>query len=106
MFTPETYWYPRPGTSYSSESPDWQQAYFSHFRLKVTTLDNLKALSQGTMEGEEQLWEVKRTAHPDEADEDRDTRDTSDAREIKGDRDTSDTRGPSDVSDTRGARML
>jgi ABC-type transport system involved in multi-copper enzyme maturation permease subunit len=104
LFTPETYWYPRPGTSYSSESPDWQQAYFSHFRLKVTTLDNLKALSQGTMEGEEQLWEVKRTAHPDEADEDRDTRDTSDAREIKGDRDTSDTRGPSDVSDTRGAR--
>ncbi len=54
LFTPETYWYPRPGTSYSSDSPDWQQAYFSYFRLKVTTLDNLKALSQGTMEGEEQ----------------------------------------------------
>ncbi len=54
LFTPETYWYPRPGTSYSSESPDWQQAYFSHFRLKVTTRDRLKALSQGTMEGEGQ----------------------------------------------------
>lgn len=49
LFTPETYWYPRPGTSYSSENPDWQQAYFSHFRLKVKTIDNLKALSQGTM---------------------------------------------------------
>ncbi len=55
LFTPETYWYPRPGTSYSSDSPDWQQAYFSHFRLKVTTRDHLKALSQGTMEGE--AWE-------------------------------------------------
>lgn len=57
LFTPETYWYPRPGTSYSSENPDWQQAYFSHFRLKVTTINNLKALSQGTMK-----WPiVKRT---------------------------------------------
>ena len=49
LFTPETYWYPRPGTSYSNENPDWQQAYFSHFRLKVTTINNLKALSQGIM---------------------------------------------------------
>jgi hypothetical protein len=49
LFTPETYWYPRPGTSYSSDSPDWQQAYFSNFRLTVKTLNGLKALSQGTM---------------------------------------------------------
>ena len=49
LFTPETYWYPRPGTSYSSESPDWQQAYFSNFRLTVKTIDGLQALSQGTM---------------------------------------------------------
>lgn len=49
LFTPETYWYPRPGTSFSSENPDWQQAYFSHFRLKVKTINDLKALSQGTM---------------------------------------------------------
>lgn len=49
LFTPETYWYPRPGTSYSSENPDWQQAYFSHFRLKVKTINGLKALSQGSM---------------------------------------------------------
>ncbi|MDR0575944.1 MAG: xanthan lyase [Tannerella sp.] len=48
LFTPETYWYPRPGTSYSSDSPDWQQAYFSHFRLTVKTINGLKALSQGT----------------------------------------------------------
>jgi ABC-type transport system involved in multi-copper enzyme maturation permease subunit len=62
LFTPETYWYPRPGTSYSSENPDWQQAYFSHFRLKVKTINNLKALSQGTMK-----WPVARriTVEPD-----------------------------------------
>src|SRR5690554_6583733 len=62
LFTPETYWYPRPGTSYSSENPDWQQAYFSHFRLKVTTINNLKALSQGTMK-----WPiVSRGTRPEE----------------------------------------
>jgi ABC-type transport system involved in multi-copper enzyme maturation permease subunit len=63
LFTPETYWYPRPGTSYSSENPDWQQAYFSHFRLKVKTINNLKALSQGTMK-----WPVVKriTVDPDE----------------------------------------
>jgi hypothetical protein len=49
LFTPETYWYPRPGTAYSSESPDWQQAYFSNFRLTVKTINGLRALSQGTM---------------------------------------------------------
>ncbi|MDR0395111.1 MAG: xanthan lyase [Tannerella sp.] len=49
LFTPETYWYPRPGTSYSSESPDWQQAYFSNFRLTVKTINGMRALSQGTM---------------------------------------------------------
>lgn len=54
LFTPETYWYPRPGTSYSSENSDWQQAYFSHFRLKVRTSNYLKALSQGTMKSSEE----------------------------------------------------
>lgn len=64
LFTPETYWYPRPGTSYSSENPDWQQAYFSHFRLKVKTINNLKALSQGTM-----IWPVVKriTVNPDKS---------------------------------------
>jgi len=59
LFTPETYWYPRPGTSYSSESPDWQQAYFSNFRLKVKTLNGLQALSQGTL-----LWPKERSIVP------------------------------------------
>ena len=48
LFTPETYWYPRPGTSYSSLSTDGQQTYFSRFRLTVRTTDGLMALSQGT----------------------------------------------------------
>lgn len=47
LFTPETYWYPRPGTSYSDESPDWQQTYFSKFGLQVKPLPGLVPLSQG-----------------------------------------------------------
>ena len=49
LFTPETYWYPRPGVAYSSENPDWQSAYFSNYRLTVKTINRLKAISQGTM---------------------------------------------------------
>ena len=41
LFTPETYWYPRPGTSYSSTNSDWQQNYFSNFRLTVKALAGL-----------------------------------------------------------------
>ncbi|WP_455638169.1 golvesin C-terminal-like domain-containing protein [Parabacteroides sp.] len=47
LFTPETYWYPRPGTAYSDVSSDWQQTYFSKFRLQVTPLSGLVPLSQG-----------------------------------------------------------
>ena len=47
LFTPETYWYPRPGVSYSSENPDWQRAYFSDYHLTVKTINGLQALSQG-----------------------------------------------------------
>jgi ABC-type transport system involved in multi-copper enzyme maturation permease subunit len=47
LLTPETYWYPRPGTGYSDESPDWQQTYFSRFTLNVTPLPGLTPLSQG-----------------------------------------------------------
>ena len=46
LFTPETYWYPRPGTGYSDKSPDWQQAYFSRFRLDVKPLPGLVSISQ------------------------------------------------------------
>lgn len=47
LFTPETYWYPRPGTAYSDVSSDWQQTYFSKFGLQVKPLPGLIPLSQG-----------------------------------------------------------
>lgn len=47
LLTPESYWYPRPGVCYSDESPDWQQSYFTNFRMEVTPNDGLTVLSQG-----------------------------------------------------------
>lgn len=47
LFTPETCWYPRSGTSYSDKNPDWQQTYFSKYYLKVKPLPGLIPLSQG-----------------------------------------------------------
>ena len=32
ILTPETYWYTRPGTGYTNNSPDSQQTYFIRFR--------------------------------------------------------------------------
>ena len=54
LLTPETYWYPRAGTGYSDENPDWQQTYFSDYRLKVKPLPGLVPLSQGEGESDEQ----------------------------------------------------
>ncbi|MDR0794690.1 MAG: ABC transporter permease, partial [Tannerella sp.] len=48
LFTPETYWYPRPGVAFSSENPDWQSVFFSNYHLTVKTINGLQALSQGT----------------------------------------------------------
>jgi len=47
LLTPETYWYPRPGTAYSDENSNWQQNYFSTFKLRVTPLKGLTPISQG-----------------------------------------------------------
>lgn len=47
LFTPETYWYPRPGVSYSDEDPGWQQVYFSDYKLSVKPLPGMKPFSQG-----------------------------------------------------------
>lgn len=57
LMTPETYWYPRPGTAYSDKSPDWQQTYFSKFNLKVKPLEGLIPLSQGAAQKEEEKGE-------------------------------------------------
>lgn len=47
LLTPEIYWYPRPGVCYSSESPDWQQSYFTNFSMKVKPNAGMTVLSQG-----------------------------------------------------------
>lgn len=47
LLTPESYWYPRPGVSYSDNNPDWQQSYFTNFQMEVTPNKGLTALSQG-----------------------------------------------------------
>lgn len=49
MLTPETFWYPRPGTAFSNTSPDWQQTYFSQFTLEVNPLKGLTPISQGVV---------------------------------------------------------
>lgn len=49
LLTPETYWYPRAGTSYSSTNPSWQQTYFSRFELDVKPLPGLTPVSQGAV---------------------------------------------------------
>lgn len=47
LLTPESYWYPRPGVCYSDNNPDWQQSYFTNFRMNVTPNKGLTAISQG-----------------------------------------------------------
>lgn len=53
LFTPETYWYPRPGTSYSDRDPSWLQTYFSRFTLHVKPLPGLIPISQGEAQEKE-----------------------------------------------------
>lgn len=53
LFTPETYWYPRPGTGYSDADPSWLQTYFSRFKLQVKPLPGLLPVSQGEAEEKE-----------------------------------------------------
>ncbi len=47
MYTPESYWYPRPGVCYSDESPDWQQSYFTKYSAVITPNKGLTAITQG-----------------------------------------------------------
>ena len=50
LLTPESYWYPRPGVCYSSDSPDWQQSYFTKYKMIVKSNPGMTALSQGKRE--------------------------------------------------------
>ncbi|MBR3286386.1 MAG: xanthan lyase [Bacteroidales bacterium] len=47
MLTPETYWYPRAGTSFTMFHSDWQQAFFSDFDVKVKPVEGQMAIVQG-----------------------------------------------------------
>ena len=67
LFTPETYWYPRPGTAYSNESADWQQSYFSRFTLSVKPLPGLTPLSQGESVENDDGWFVFSPDYPVQA---------------------------------------
>lgn len=50
LFTPETYWYPRPGVAYSNKYPDWQQVYFSEFNVNIRPLPGLTGITQGQLQ--------------------------------------------------------
>lgn len=56
LFTPETYWYPRPGTAYSDQEPLWQQTFFSRFKLAVKPLPGLVPISQGEAVKKEDVY--------------------------------------------------
>ncbi len=47
VLTPESYWYPRPGTAYSNKNHAWWQNQFSYYTLKIKTEKGLTALTQG-----------------------------------------------------------
>lgn len=47
VLTPESGWYVRSGVTYSDSNATWRQEYFSHFKLKVKTLEGMTPVSQG-----------------------------------------------------------
>ncbi|NDV64518.1 xanthan lyase [Bacteroides sp. 224] len=67
LFTPETYWYPRPGISFSDENPDWLQSYFSDFNITIKPLPGLIPLSQGRNISEAEGVYVYSTDYPVQA---------------------------------------
>lgn len=64
LFTPETYWYPRPGVAYSDEHPDWQQFYFSTFQMDIKPLPGLVAITQGQELNTEEGHYIYKTDFP------------------------------------------
>ncbi|MGL5787075.1 MAG: hypothetical protein ACRCX4_09685, partial [Bacteroidales bacterium] len=47
LLTPETYWYPRPGTGFSTVNTKWLRTFFSHFSTEIHTQKGLFGLAQG-----------------------------------------------------------
>ncbi len=64
LFTPELYWYPRSGTSYSDQNSDWNHVYFSRFQLEVKPRPGLMPVSQGASEEIADGWVRFTPSHP------------------------------------------
>lgn len=47
LLTPETYWYPRSGTGFSTINTKWLRTFFSHFTTEIRTQNGLFGLAQG-----------------------------------------------------------
>ena len=47
VLTPESYWYPRAGISYTDSILNWNTEYFSNYRLKIKPLPGMIPVTQG-----------------------------------------------------------
>lgn len=50
LLTPESYWYPRAGTAFSTEHTGWQQPFFSKFDVTVSPLPGMVPIAQGQID--------------------------------------------------------
>lgn len=57
LLTPESFWYPVPGLNYYPSNPARIKIDFTKFSLKVTTKDELVAVSQGSMSKNEGIYD-------------------------------------------------
>ena len=49
LLTPDSYWYPRMGTAYTTRNYKWQRQWFSHFDIQVVPRPRLFPVTQGAM---------------------------------------------------------
>ncbi|MBQ7213894.1 MAG: hypothetical protein IJS25_05130, partial [Bacteroidales bacterium] len=49
LLTPDSYWYPRMGTAYTTRNYKWQRQWFSHFDIQVVPCPRLFPVTQGAM---------------------------------------------------------
>ena len=59
LLTPETHWYPVAGLQYYPSNPAQIKIDFTKFRLRVKTMNNLSAVSQGKMKKENDHYTFK-----------------------------------------------
>ncbi|MBP5611290.1 MAG: hypothetical protein J6X20_00940 [Bacteroidales bacterium] len=49
LLTPDSYWYPRMGTAYTTRNYKWQRQWFSHFDIHVVPRPRLFPVTQGAL---------------------------------------------------------